>query len=88
LCGQTDTCDGEVVEDSRELRFITTLQICDAELFLVTNKNCKKFHANVQIKDITEKKKEANKKENKSKARRRRRNDLNVLIVTFLLYDK
>jgi hypothetical protein len=57
LCGQTDTWGGEVVEDSLGLRFITTLQIYEAKLFLVTNKNCKRSHANVQIKDMTEKKK-------------------------------
>ena len=47
-----------MVEDWRGVRFcITTLQIYEAEIFLVKNKNCKRLQANVQIKDRMEKKK-------------------------------
>jgi hypothetical protein len=52
---------------------ITALQKYEAELLLVTNKNCKKFHANAHIKDMTEKKRRHIRRRIRAKARKRRK---------------
>jgi hypothetical protein len=56
-----------------ELRFITTLLKHEAELFLVTNRNGKTFHANVHIKDMTEMKRRRIRRRIRAKTRKIRK---------------